>query len=111
MPIRMAWVDEKTKAIVKEDGFHSMPCVAHRFYKRPQIVYGYSPAMNALLAMSKGKIVVGGNRFSAERGHIYLASPTVVHAIRQAEKAASTDINGDIANRLQADEIKELVFE
>lgn len=48
MPIRMAWVDEKTKAIVKEDGFHSMPCVAHRFYKRPQIVYGYSPAMKAM---------------------------------------------------------------
>lgn len=48
MPIRMAWVDEKTKQIVKEDGFLSMPCVAHRFYKRPQVVYGYSPAMKAM---------------------------------------------------------------
>lgn len=48
MPIRMAWVDEKTKEIVKEDGFLSMPCVAHRFYKRPQVVYGYSPAMKAM---------------------------------------------------------------
>lgn len=48
MPIRMVWVDEKTKAIMTESGFWSMPCVAHRFYKRPQIVYGYSPAMKAL---------------------------------------------------------------
>lgn len=48
MPIRMCWVDAKTKAVMQEDGFRSMPCVAHRFYKRAQIVYGYSPAMKAL---------------------------------------------------------------
>ena len=48
MPIRMVWIDEKTKKIMKEDGFRSMPCVAHRFYKRAQVVYGYSPAMKAL---------------------------------------------------------------
>ena len=48
MPIRMVWVDEKTKKIMSEDGFRSMPCVAHRFYKRSQVVYGYSPAMKAL---------------------------------------------------------------
>ena len=48
MPVRMVWVDCKTKTIMTETGFNSMPCVAHRFYKRPQIVYGYSPAMEAL---------------------------------------------------------------
>ncbi|MBO6305462.1 MAG: head-tail connector protein [Selenomonadaceae bacterium] len=48
MPIRMVWVDEKSKQIMQESGFWSMPCVAHRFYKRSQIVYGYSPAMKAL---------------------------------------------------------------
>lgn len=48
MPIRMVWIDEKTKKVMLEDGFNSMPCVAHRFYKRPQIVYGYSPAMKAM---------------------------------------------------------------
>jgi len=48
MPIRMTWVDEQTKKVMLEDGFWSMPCVAHRFYKRSQIVYGYSPAMKAL---------------------------------------------------------------
>lgn len=48
MPIRMVWVDEKTRKIMHEDGFRSMPCVAHRFYKRAQVVYGYSPAMKAL---------------------------------------------------------------
>lgn len=48
MPIRMVWVDAKTKQVLKEDGFRSMPCVAHRFYKRSQVVYGYSPAMKAL---------------------------------------------------------------
>ncbi len=48
MPIRMVWIDAKTKKQMSETGFNSMPCVAHRFFKRPQIVYGYSPAMNAL---------------------------------------------------------------
>ena len=47
-PIRMVWVDAQTKKIMKEDGFDTMPVVAHRFYKRAQVVYGYSPAMKAL---------------------------------------------------------------
>lgn len=48
MPVRMVWVDATTKQIMGEDGFLTMPCVAHRFYKRAQTVYGYSPAMKAL---------------------------------------------------------------
>lgn len=48
MPVRMVWVDAKTRKQMAESGFNSMPCVAHRFYKQPQVVYGYSPAMKAL---------------------------------------------------------------
>ncbi len=48
MPVRMVWVDAKTSKKIAESGFNSMPCVAHRFYKQPQIVYGFSPAMKAL---------------------------------------------------------------
>jgi hypothetical protein len=48
MPIRGVWVEEKTKKIMKEDGYHSMPVVTHRFYKRQMIPYGFSPAMKAL---------------------------------------------------------------
>lgn len=48
MPVRMVWVDAKTRKKMSESGFNAMPCVAHRFYKQPQIVYGYSPAMKAL---------------------------------------------------------------
>lgn len=48
MPIRMCWIDVANKKILKEDGFRSMPCVSHRFYKVAQEAYGYSPAMKAL---------------------------------------------------------------
>jgi hypothetical protein len=48
MPIRGVWVEVKTQKIMMEDGYHEMPAVAHRFYKRPNIAYGFSPAMKAL---------------------------------------------------------------
>jgi len=48
MPYRGAWVEDKTKNILKEDGYLNLPAVAHRFYKRAQIPYGFSPAMKAL---------------------------------------------------------------
>ena len=48
MPIRMCWIDVANRKILKEDGFRSMPCVSHRFYKVAQEAYGYSPAMKAL---------------------------------------------------------------
>jgi hypothetical protein len=48
MPIRGVWVEAKTQKIMKEDGYENMPAVAHRFYKRPQTAYGFSPAMKAL---------------------------------------------------------------
>ena len=48
MPIRGVWVEELTKNIMKEDGYLNMPAVAHRFYKRARMPYGFSPAMKAL---------------------------------------------------------------
>jgi hypothetical protein len=48
MPVRGVWIEEKTKNIMVEDGYKTMPAVAHRFYKRPKIPYGFSPAMKAL---------------------------------------------------------------
>jgi hypothetical protein len=48
MQIRGVWVEDKSKKIMKEDGFQSMPAVAHRFYKRSRFAYGFSPAMKAL---------------------------------------------------------------
>jgi len=48
MAIRGVWIETKSKHIMKEEGFNEMPAVAHRFYKRPRIAYGFSPAMKAL---------------------------------------------------------------
>ena len=48
LPVRGVWIEKKSKHIMKEDGYHNMPAVAHRFYKRPRIPYGFSPAMKAL---------------------------------------------------------------
>jgi hypothetical protein len=48
MAIRGVWVESKSKKIMKEEGYNEMPAVAHRFYKRPRIAYGFSPAMKAL---------------------------------------------------------------
>jgi hypothetical protein len=48
MKIRSVWVEEKTQKIMLEEGYNEMPAVAHRFYKRPKMAYGFSPAMKAL---------------------------------------------------------------
>ncbi len=48
MAVRGVWVEEKSQKIMMEDGYHEMPAVSHRFYKRPMIAYGFSPAMKAL---------------------------------------------------------------
>ena len=58
----------------------------------------------------EGAIFLGVNGVIV-KAHGSSKAPAFVHAIRQAEKAAATDINAEIASRLQADEIKELVFE
>ena len=56
----------------------------------------------------RGKIVVGGNRFSAERGHIYLASPTVVHAIRQESGMRLGEIKFTIERKVLYDAVAKL---
>lgn len=48
MPIAAIWVDAEDKKIVKESGYMTMPAFAHRFYKRIDTPWGYSPAMKAL---------------------------------------------------------------
>ncbi len=58
----------------------------------------------------EGAVFLGVNGVIV-KAHGSSKAPAFVHAIRQAEKAASTDINTEIASRLQAEEIKELIFE
>ena len=58
----------------------------------------------------EGAVLLGVNGVIV-KAHGSSKASAFVHAIRQAEKAAATDINTEIATRLQADEIKELVFE
>jgi len=48
MPIEALWIDTVNGNILSEEGYETMPMVAHRFEKRPFISYGYSPAMKAL---------------------------------------------------------------
>jgi hypothetical protein len=48
MPIEALWIDIKAKTIVSEDGYNEFPCMCHRFDKRPQVAWGFSPAMKAL---------------------------------------------------------------
>jgi len=48
MPIEAVWIDVKAKTIVSEDGYNEFPCMCHRFDKRPNIAWGFSPAMKAL---------------------------------------------------------------
>jgi hypothetical protein len=48
MPIEALWIDIKANTIVSEDGYNEFPCMCHRFDKRPNVAWGYSPAMKSL---------------------------------------------------------------
>ena len=48
MPIEAVWIDQESKTIVDEGGYHEFPAFCHRFDKRPFIQWGFSPAMKAL---------------------------------------------------------------
>lgn len=48
MPIEALWIDIRGKRIIDEDGYNEFPAMCHRFDKRPNEVWGYSPAMKAL---------------------------------------------------------------
>jgi hypothetical protein len=49
MPVQAVWYDYTEKMQVMESGYERMPCMSHRFYKRPNEPYGFSPAMMALM--------------------------------------------------------------
>lgn len=48
MPIEALWIDVENKTTIEEGGYNEMPAMTHRFDKRPNIVWGFSPAMKAL---------------------------------------------------------------
>lgn len=48
MQIEASWIDVAAKTTIDEGGYHEMPCMAHRFDKRPFVEWGFSPAMKAL---------------------------------------------------------------
>jgi len=47
-PWTAKWVDDEHITIIDEGGFDELPAMCHRFYKRANIVWGFSPAMKAL---------------------------------------------------------------
>ena len=48
MDIEALWIDVKAKKIIDEGGYNEFPAMCHRFDKRPNISWGFSPAMKAL---------------------------------------------------------------
>lgn len=48
LPIEATWVDIKGRKVIEESGYNEMPVFTHRFDKRPQMAWGFSPAMKAL---------------------------------------------------------------
>lgn len=48
MPIEALWIDVTAKSTVSEDGYNEFPIFTHRFNKRSNIPWGFSPAMKAL---------------------------------------------------------------
>ena len=48
MPIEAVWIERDALKIVEEGGYNEFPTMAHRFDKRPQMAWGFSPAMKAL---------------------------------------------------------------
>jgi len=48
MPIISQWIDVQKKTTIMEGGYREMPATCHRFFKRANIVWGFSPAMKAL---------------------------------------------------------------
>jgi hypothetical protein len=43
------WIDDEHKTEIDRGGFDELPALAHRFYKRPNIPWGFSPAMKCLV--------------------------------------------------------------
>lgn len=43
------WIDDKNKHEISKGGFDELPALTHRFYKRSDSPWGYSPAMKCLI--------------------------------------------------------------
>lgn len=48
MPYMVKWFDIESKEQISESGMRSLPFAYHRFYKRVETPYGYSPCMMAM---------------------------------------------------------------
>lgn len=48
LPIEAVWIDVEGRMIVEESGYHEFPAFCHRFDKRPNLAWGFSPAMKSL---------------------------------------------------------------
>ena len=48
LDIEALWIDVKAKKIIDEGGYNEFPAMTHRFDIRPNISWGFSPAMKAL---------------------------------------------------------------
>ena len=48
LPIEASWIYVEGRTIIEESGYNEFPAFCHRFDKRPQVPWGYSPAMKAL---------------------------------------------------------------
>ena len=48
LPYEALWIDLQNKTVMEEGGYHELPAMCHRFDKRPEIVWGFSPAMKTL---------------------------------------------------------------
>jgi hypothetical protein len=48
MPVQAVWIDKEERTVIEEGGYNEFPAMTHRFDKRPNIVWGFSPAMKSL---------------------------------------------------------------
>ena len=48
LPIEAVWIDVEGRSIIEESGYNEFPAFCHRFDKRPNVAWGFSPAMKAL---------------------------------------------------------------
>lgn len=53
MPVMMKWIHYDGQVTVKEGGMMELPFAYHRFYKRVNSPYGYSPCMNTMKSVKK----------------------------------------------------------
>lgn len=64
------WIDDAHQVIINTGGFDEMPALTHRFYRRDESVWGYSPAMigltDARLLNAKAKTLLRAEMKAAD---------------------------------------------